>query len=248
MLYKIIRSIISFFFKNFVIRKKVKNSEYFLHYRISQNLNFLFKRKIQYESTIQDSILDFINPEDLIFDIGGNIGQYSLFFCSITKDKGRVVSFEPNKECYDFLNFNLNYNNIKNVETFNIGVGHKDITESFYEDNITGGRLSSFHKEINLKISDSKIKIKKLDTIINEIGEPNFIKVDVEGYEINVLKGLNTDLKNCKFLVEVRKDTKEFVLNYFKNKNYKVYQTDNGLKEITYSSILPDFCNLLFVK
>ena len=91
MFYKIIRSIISFFFKNFVIRKKIKNSEYFLHYRISQNLNFLFNRKIQYESRIQDSILDFINPEDLIFDIGGNIGQYSLFFCSITKDKGRVV-------------------------------------------------------------------------------------------------------------------------------------------------------------
>ena len=40
---------------------------------------------------------------------------------------------------------------LKNVETFNIGVGHEDITNTFYEDKITGGRLSSFHKEINLQ-------------------------------------------------------------------------------------------------
>ena len=104
------------------------------------------------------------------------------------------------------------------------------------------------HLQSDLKKSSEKIEIKTLDSIIKEQGEPNFIKIDVEGFEFNVLKGLKTNLKNCNFLIEVRKSTKNQVRDYFKNKDYDVYLTDNGLKKINYTSDLPDFCNLLFIK
>ena len=119
---------------------------------------------------------------------------------------------------------------------------------NFFIDEKTGGRRSSFNKESDLKKSSEKIEIKTLNSIIKELGEPNFIKIDVEGFEFNVLKGLKKNLKNCNFLIEVRKSTKNQVRDYFKNKDYEVYLTDNGLKKINYTSDLPDFCNLLFIK
>ena len=181
MIYKLFRKLIFLFFKNFLIKKRIKNTAYYLHYRISQNLRFFFQNKILYETKIQKSIRDFINPDDVIFDIGANIGQYSLFFCSIIKNRGQIISFEPNKECYDLFNFNLSYNNIKNVKTYKIGVGDEDTSLPFYEDKITGGRVSSFQKEKYLEKSNSKVEIKTLDTIIQENIQPNFIKIDVEG-------------------------------------------------------------------
>ena len=85
--------------------------------------------------------------------------------------------------------------------------------------------------------------------MIEKYGEPNFVKVDVEGFEANVVNGLTKNLTNTIFLIEVRDETKEKVFNYFQERGYYCSYIDN--KEdipITYFKQIPAFANLLFKK
>jgi hypothetical protein len=87
------------------------------------------------------------------------------------------------------------------------------------------------------------------DKLISQCGVPDFVKIDVEGFENQVLNSLtNCDNKTI-FLVEVRESTKEFVFNYFHHKDYFCYCVDMVEKyKIDTSSSIPGFANLLFIK
>jgi len=122
---------------------------------------------------------------------------------------------------------------------------------TFYRDTETGGRAGSFLKEMvgaHYEGHTTEAKVKSLDAVIEVYGIPNFVKIDVEGFEFEVLKGLNLVLDKCVFMIEVRTGTKKEVFDYFIEKEYLCYWIDEGKRLIMNISEVPDFANLLFVK
>ena len=147
-------------------------------------------------------MLKFIMKDDVVFDIGANIGAFTVPFAKKVGDFGEVYSFEPQKLIYEILNENVNKNKLKNVKVFNIGVGKKE--EELELNDIDYSKVgnfggvsfkyesSSFTK--NIKNKKYKVKVKNLDQL-TEIKKCNFIKMDVELMELEILTGGKKFLK-----------------------------------------------------
>ena len=155
---------------------------------------------IELENLIKD--LKF----ETILDVGSNKGQFILLVESLFKNK-IVYSFEPIKEILQKQKIFFEYKN--NIYFFNIGLGEKSEKKVFY---ITNRKDSSsflkFHKN-DIKNSDYKIdeerivEIKALDKVISstQLVRPILLKIDVQGYELNVLKGCSDLLKKTSYII-----------------------------------------------
>jgi FkbM family methyltransferase len=133
-------------------------------------------------------------------DVGANNGQFSLLVNYLNPNIP-IFAFEPIQSCYDNLN-NLFKNN-KNIKTFNIALGKKNKTEVFY---ITDNNdSSSFYKPL-----DKKYKIKQslntkvksgADVLKKSFLKNSLVKIDVQGYELEVLKGFSDSIENIKYIL-----------------------------------------------
>jgi FkbM family methyltransferase len=141
-----------------------------------------------------------ISPSDIIIDIGGNMGETAMNFGKIVAEKGFVFSFEPDPKNYMRFSYNLSLNNFQNITLINKGIGNS--IGSFTLLN-TKGNNAGMNKIIShdMLIKDStetvQIEVITLDSFIqnNHIKMVNLIKIDVEGFEYNVLKGGEECLK-----------------------------------------------------
>lgn len=250
-LYGLIKWFVKKYSNNVIVGKPLKLTEGALFYEKAQHLTFLFQKNISYESNIQEKICRHITEGYKVFDIGGNIGQYAVLFSGLVGNTGKVYSFEPDAKNYAFLNFNKNINFRSNLNCLNIGVGEKAGKLTFYRDTITGGRRGSFKQQFVKDAFEGKkqeVEVRTLDSLVEEFGKPDFIKIDVEGFEEVVLAGQKKNLDDTKFLVEVRSETRQVVFDHFDKDKFKCYWIDQ--KEdvlISSASEIPTFANLLFV-
>ena len=165
------------------------------------------------EADLTIKALEEVN-EPVIFDIGANIGTYSSWIARWSAAKnGKVYSFEPQRQVFQMLCANMSINNIFNVYAFEKGLGLKkqkiQIDEVDY--NLTGSFGSfSLNKQNppEYKTTNKKqtISIDTLDNFVkeNKINKIDFIKIDAEGMDIDVINGgINTIKKfKPKLLVE----------------------------------------------
>lgn len=112
-------SFLKFLLGSKIVSKPYENYPIKIYYEQAQHLMFLFKKAIIYEPIIQEKAKKYIQESNLVFDIGGNIGQYALIFSKIVGDSGRVITIEPDHKNYSFLQFNININNLTNVLCLN---------------------------------------------------------------------------------------------------------------------------------
>jgi FkbM family methyltransferase len=142
--------------------------------------------------------LNRMKSNDILWDIGANVGIYSLYAAIIKRVK--VISFEPMSNSYNVLLKNININNLsEKIYTYPIALGDKNrIGFSIYNSNHAA---SARHLIIN---SLKKLK-RKFESIIilkpnffKEIPQPSHIKIDTDGNEIKILKELKTILKSRK--------------------------------------------------
>ena len=148
-------------------------------------------------------LLDSVN---LILDIGSNIGYFSMLLLNRLKYLNRLKHnsiihlFEPIKNLID-ISRKLFSNTTYNIVYHNYGLGDKDMECDIYmdEDNIGVNTMYPAHPIRNkfpYKFIPTKINIKKYDDI--NIGIPDFIKIDVEGFEYKVLSGMYNTLSIAK--------------------------------------------------
>ncbi len=169
-----------------------------------------------------------LNTEYFI-DVGAHKGEFLSYILNLKYKK--IYCFEPQKNVFKILK--KNFKNNKKIEFYNIGLAHKKSKFAFYENKLTStSTFSKYKSSFFLKLknfilkSDNfynnkyMIKTKKLDEIflskkINNI----FLKIDVEGFELNVLKGAKKLLfKKVKYvLIE-----KHFFQLYENNSTNKV--------------------------
>ena len=154
-------------------------------------------------SEIELSLMSkFIMKDDVVFDIGSNIGAFTVPFAKKVGELGQVYAFEPQKVIYDLLQDNVNKNKLKNVKVFNVGMGKKkeelELNEIDYSKVGNFGGVSfkydssSFTK--NIKNKKYKVKIINLNEFM-EIEKCNFMKIDVELMELDILTGGKNFLK-----------------------------------------------------
>lgn len=138
-----------------------------------------------------------------IIDIGAQSGLYSLFAKYIPETT--FYSFEPFTDTFNCLNDNLKLNNITNVNTFNIGISDvKGI--SYLNTSKSHNGLHTMGKT-PIRFNDIKPVEIETDTIDNLFFNKNiavdFIKIDTEGWEYNILKGAEATIKKNKPLIQL---------------------------------------------
>jgi FkbM family methyltransferase len=205
------------------LRNFLRNNKFFYNlYRIyvspfffKQEKEILFLRKFEFKT---------------IIDIGANVGTYAA---ELQKNSRKVICIEPLKENINYLKYLMK----KNVKIYNCALSNKNKSEYIYIPKINFNfdyalATLNYKNIINFKeLKRVKVKLKKFDQLFfNTYTSKNidFIKIDVEGHELEVLKGMNIFLKknNPMFLIEIEKRHNinfEQVFTFFKKRNYKSY-------------------------
>ena len=156
---------------------------------------------IYFEKTFETGTTDIIprilKPTDTVFDIGANIGWYTVLMSKIIK-KGHCHSFEPVPKIFNKLKQNCIANNLSKNLTLNklaLGDGEKNIKIHTFSGLPHGHSSLSTLGRTDFK--KTKAKMITLDKYIedNEISNLDFIKIDVEGAELKVLEGAKKILK-----------------------------------------------------
>ena len=163
----------------------------------------------------------------LIFDIGANVGKTVDFF----KNKSeKVVCFEANPKLVSFLKNKYNNTNVivdnrglsDKIEIKTFKISNADTISTFSDDWINKSRFTGnyvWNEYVDVNTTT-------LDNIIDEYGVPDFIKIDVEGYEYEVILGLTKLLDNTIFSFEWAEEEHERILktvNYLIDLGYNNY-------------------------
>ena len=132
-----------------------------------------------------------VKPGTVIFDIGANVGYYTLLASVLTGSHGKVFSFEPVPRNLIFLRDHLDINHITNVTVFDEAISDRSGVMSFDEGSYNS--LGHFSERGGLKV-----KTINLDELIfkQKVPAPDYIKIDVEGAENLVLSGAKKMLRD----------------------------------------------------
>ena len=136
-----------------------------------------------------------------IYDLGGFEGILTLFFA---RKGGAVITYEPNPRNYQRCIDNVKLNSLKNVRVFNRGISSEQGQLELTYDPLMPG-AGSGNQEVSRQIAASvtaarkvQIQVATLDSEIETLNlpPPQFIKIDIEGMELNALRGMGRTLSS----------------------------------------------------
>lgn len=154
---------------------------------------------------IKQELLKDKNHKYVIFDVGANQGQYALLISKAFEGTDFITySFEPSKNTFQILSEKLKGNS--NFKLINKGVSNESGILKLYTDANGSGMASLSKRDLsyrNIEMQKSEeVEITTLDEFCKskDIGSIDFLKLDIEGYELHALKGANKILKKTKFI------------------------------------------------
>lgn len=192
-----------------------------------------------------------------IFDVGANSGNYSKALSTIFNANAKIYSFEPSKKTYSLLLETTK--NIRNIIPNNFGFSDKKSNQLLFT-NSEGSSLASLYQR---DLDHFGIQMNKTEEIIlttidsycyeNQIERINFLKLDIEGHELNALRGANKmmDDKKIDFIQfefgGCNIGSRTYFQDFYKllKDNFKIYRIlKNGIHEIkTYKETCEIFMN-----
>lgn len=170
----------------------------------------------------------YLNPGDCVYDVGANIGYFTLEFARSVGKDGKVLSFEPHPEIFEVLKRNIKRNRYSNIITQNVACGEINESKKLYFSSENEGN----HKIVESKNTKGSVEVEivRLSNFIKK-APPRLIKMDIEGAELLALKGINKDLllkNDIDFIIEYHPYEMSFfniegpeLLNWFTRNGYK---------------------------
>ncbi|MBR8826553.1 MAG: FkbM family methyltransferase [Gomphosphaeria aponina SAG 52.96 = DSM 107014] len=172
----------------------------------------------------EDLFLSGLDLKDnIIFDIGAFEGVFTLFFARAVGDRGQVYTFEPNPINYNLVLENVALNGFEQVKVINTALGDTNgkLNLVFRSFEAGSGSLNTtiqskfFHTD---KLQTVEVSLDTLDHQIaaHNLPTPDFVKLDVEGFEPQIIQGMQELLKRAKptlfielhgFMLDTEKDT-----------------------------------------
>lgn len=151
-----------------------------------------------YEPWVKKHFKLLIHQGDVVLDVGANIGFHSLYFSTLTGPKGKVIAIEPINQNFLALQNNIALNGFDNIISVQKALANetRDIQIHIDPEAKNPGAFSLLEQGIkNISIS-----CVKGDDLVEELGlkKINFIKIDVEGYELEALKGLSLTIQRSR--------------------------------------------------
>jgi FkbM family methyltransferase len=155
--------------------------------------------QVEYNLMLEEEILGIVLPAlrrgDVFLDIGANIGIFTILAALIVGEKGKVVAFEPGTENFARLESNIRVNNLPNVAAFKSALGEENSHGQLFVDRPAASLVPSETPPREGETVES-VEIVNGDDFRKAQGLPfpRIVKIDVEGFEYKVLRGLRATL------------------------------------------------------
>jgi len=200
-----------------------------------------------YEVGTLDVMRNCLKAGDVFVDIGSSVGLMSITASFVVGEKGKVLSFEPDTKRYSDLLNSISINKRMNIKTYNFGLGSEKKSIKLYKDrcspSMIKGKDDALSEIVEIRTLDEVLKIEKVCKV-------DFVKIDVEGFEMEVLKGSKHLLSqsNAPMLcIECSRGTNknvnlpETIFDFIKNiNNYSVYQLTKTSSTISQLELISD--------
>jgi FkbM family methyltransferase len=236
-MFKFLYSIIKFLKLDNHVSLKISVPKYGYKAYCPINKNDLINMTIR-----EDEIIELFTPKegDVVVDIGAHMGRYTIIGSKRVGTNGKVVAIEANPSNFEMLNRNIKLNQLTNIISLNNAVYSKETKIKLY---LPGEELG--HTTYNTVMSDRaknedkfvEVSANTLDYLLQlkEITDVNWVKIDVEGAEFEVLKGAHNLLLNSRNIVilmevhgslnDYRLKLEEFIRSYnLKIEFEKIYE------------------------
>ena len=197
------------------------------------------------ERYVVTKLRKIIKSGDICWDIGANIGFYTCFLAEQTKNTGAVVAFEPAVGTCRYLHENVSLNEFTNVTIVNKGLGDNTEQRQLYYSEAALAEGTASLKYPNGRTASERVTLDTIDNLIGKLPTPDFIKIDVEGYQLEVLRGGEHFLKThapllmaeLKDVGETNRDDFSEIEKYITNLGYSLYEIGKyTLKRCTHIS------------
>jgi len=132
---------------------------------------------------------------DVLLEAGANIGYYTIMESKIVGENGLIYAVEPASDNFNYLIRNIKENKLENVLPYNLALGSKNgeaILKIYEFENLNTIEDISYAPQK----AQEKVIVKSIDSFLSDKKRPTFIRMDVEGYELEIFKGMQSLLKN----------------------------------------------------
>ena len=178
-----------------------------------------------------------IRPGDTVIEVGGHIGYLSLFFAHLVGELGQVHVFEPGLNNLPYIEQNIRSQHC--IRLVRKAAGNHNETATFYLENLAG-QNNSMVKDFDVlqrnlqnafdngvRITEAQVEVIRLDDYAAQAGiVPSFLKIDVEGFEFEVLDGLHETMRHRPVIfVEVQRQH-DRVWEFFESHGYRLFDDD----------------------
>jgi len=211
-----------------ILRTKVCGIEAAFYARTAEELRAVEKGSLgEGEKDFLSVLMSTLRPGDVFWDIGSNIGLFAIPVAKVVGPQGEVVAFEPEKECCQNLQLHVALNRLSNVRVFQKGLGSQNgkgtlfvkgrasptlIPERAEADRrplIAQERITQGSMQLSESVPVPESGLETVDIVQGDwfratenLPVPRAVKIDVEGYEYSVLRGLQQTLAHpaCELL------------------------------------------------
>ncbi len=227
---------------------KTKTGSYYLPQFALKDLirNEIIDNKI-FDRKVYETAIKYVKDDTIVLDIGANFGQLSILLSKCKKDV-EVYSFEASKYIFEILKKNVQINNA-NVKLFHNLVGNETEQELFIK-KLNISKFNTYGSNMIEKTelrNENSLNIEKINSIkIDDIffdKKISFMKIDVQGYDLEVLKGSKKTIikQQMPIIFEYEED-------FAKDFNYTFKNFESFIDEINYKiSIQIDKSNYLIL-